>query len=330
MIDSIKIMLNDYNPKEDTISWKEYKKEKFPNKVLYKGLLFNSKFDKRKFPLRLLLTTNEKTEKFSLSIIGSIRKWYYQKNSRIDLKPDEFIDCIRLMSDELSLDFETFLINGKITELEVGITLLLKSEMRDINDCFVKYRNAEREVFEETTLYFHFENYKLVFYDKFLEINKNKILTEKEKRVFDKFHFLRFEVSAEKVSGTMFKGKFDTLEKIRDNWNLLPSVIEKYINDIVFVDMISKEKELEINSYSDLTKYFTFLGIKKYGVTKSIDLFDKTIQSSNKSKMLKGFLDMYRSNITDESDPKAKLLIEVKKKLDRLYNKSNIKYEYEV
>src|SRR5690606_10170527 len=140
MIDSIKIMLNDYNPKEDTISWKEYKKEEFSNKILYKGLLYNSKFDKKKFPLRLLLTTNEKTEKFSLSIIGSIRKWYYQKNSRIDLKPDEFIDCIRLMSDELSLDFETFLINGKITELEVGITLLLKSEMRDINDCFVKYR----------------------------------------------------------------------------------------------------------------------------------------------------------------------------------------------
>ena len=201
--------------------------------------------------------------------------------------------------------------------------------MRYINDCFVKYRNAEREVFEETTLYFHFENYKLVFYEKFLEMNKNQIWTEKEKRIFDKFHLLRFEISANKVSGTMFNGKFDTLEKIRDNWNLLPLVIEKYINEIDFVDVISKEKELEINTYSDLTKFFTFLGIKKYGVTKSIGLFNESIKSSNKSRMLKGFLDIYRSNITDESNPKAKLMLELKKKLDRLYNKSNIKYNNE-
>ncbi|NDP27068.1 MAG: hypothetical protein GZ087_06545 [Flavobacterium sp.] len=322
MLDKIKIILKNYTPSED-IRWKPKEvKNCPPTKYFYIAKIYNSNFSKKKFSLKLLLTADEKNDIFSLSINGSIRKWYYQKNSRKDLNFKEFIDCIELIAKELNTDVKTVL-SGKVTQLEVGLTLLLKSEMREINDCLVKYRNAEREVFEETTLYFKFVNYKLIFYDKFLEMNKNTIWSDIEENVFKKFYFLRFEINAKKVSGMTFKNKFDTIEKIRNNWNMLPSVIEKYINDIVFVDVISEDKKIEINDYSDFVNYLTFLGIKKYGVLESINLFGKSLNINNKSKKLEEFINTYRTNVTNEFDFKAKLLVELRKKLDRLYNKSN-------
>lgn len=323
MLDKIKIILKNYSPSE-RIKWKDKVVENCPpEKYFYTGKIYNNQFPRKRFSLKLLLTADEKNDVFSLSINGSIRKWYYQKNSRKDLNFEEFIDCIELIAKELNTDVKN-LLNGKITQLEVGLTLLLKSEMRDINDCFVKYRNAEREVVEETSLYFHFTNYNLIFYDKFIEMNKNKIWSDIEKNVFKKFYFLRFEINAKKVSGTTFKNKFDTIDKIRDNWNTIPPVIEKYINDVVFVDVISKDKKTEINDYTDFVNYLTFLGIKKYGVIESVNLFDKSINTNNKKKKLEEFINIYRGNITNEFDFKGKLLVELKKKLSRLYNKSNI------
>lgn len=326
MVDNFKTMIPDYNPKDGSSLWNEKENEELPPyKTEYTRRFYNKNLKKRKYPLKLLLTANEKTEKMSLSISGSIKKWYFQENSRRDLNADEFVDCMKLLAEELSIDYET-LLNGKVTKLEVGLTVTLKPDMRNITDCFVKYRNAKRIIREETSLYFEFENYKLVFYDKFLEMQKNKIWTENHKKVFDRFHFLRFEIRVKKVSGTNFKGNFDTIEKLINNWDKLPLIIENNIKAINFVDLISKEENMEINNYSDFVNHFTFLGIKDYGIQESINLFDKEIESSNKTKMLNKFLDIYRSNITNESDPKAKLLLEVRKKLSRLYNKSNIKY----
>lgn len=325
MVDRIKFIIKDYNPKEEKLLWKEENKLEVPYKSFFISKLYNPNSNKKKFPLKLLLTANEKTEKFNLSISGNLRKWYFNSNSRKDLNFKEYEECIKLIASELGVDFETLLVQGKLTELELGITVLLKSELRNINNCFVKYRNSERQVFNKTTLYFHFGNYKMVLYDKFLEMNNNKIQTKEKVKIYNKFHLFRFEINIDKVSGTILKGKLDTLGKVLENWNTIPLLIEKYINDIIFVDVISKEKNIEINSYPDLMKYFTFIGIKEYGITESIGLFE-SVKSSNKSKMMKGFLDIFRNNITEETNAKVKLLIEVKKKLSRLYNKSNIQY----
>jgi len=321
MVDNLKFILKNYSPKEGKFNWSIYNKLDIQNKIFHKSLLYNG--DKKKYPLRLLLTSDEEKDEFSLSVTGSIRKWYFQENSRRDLSLDEFLDCTRLLAKELGIDHQT-LLRSKITQLEIGITVTLKSDMRDIIHCFLKHRNAEREIYKKTTLYFYFENYKLVFYDKYLEMKDNRLNTYAEKRVYEKFYLMRFEISINKMSGTVFKGKFDTFERIIDNFEKIPFILEKQINDIVYVDVISEEKKPEIESYSDFINHFIFLGVKDFGIKESIDLFDKKVKSSNKSKMLNKFLGIYRSNITDNSDPKAKLLFELRKKLNRLYNKSNI------
>lgn len=198
--------------------------------------------------------------------------------------------------------------------------------MKSIIHCFQKYRNGRREIYKRTTLYFLFTNYKLVFYDKFLEIKKNKIWSQKDNLFFKKLYLLRFEISINKLSGTKFKNKFNTIDKIIKNWKLIPQVIYETLNSIVFVDIISKEKEPEINNYVDLINFISFIGLKNFGIEKSIRLFDDKIISSNKSKMLNKFLDIYRSNIINKPDLKTEFLLIIKKKLDSLYNKSNIKY----
>lgn len=322
MVDNIKFILEDFSPSEEfTVGWDKLKKE-YPNKYLYTTLLYNRQYKVQKHPLKLLLTADKKTEKFSLSISGSIRKWYYQKNSRKDLKQEEFEGCIRLLSKELCID-EKVLLKGKVTKLELGLTILLKSKFKGIIDCFVKYRNAKRDNKFKTTLYFEFKNYKLVFYEKFSEMNKGKILNKGQEKFSKKFDLLRFEISLKKISGTVYKNKFNTIGKIIDQWEIILKIMEKYISNIVFVDVLSKEKEMEskINDYSSIRDFIFFLGIKSYGLHKFIALFDKVIKTNNKSKYLNIFLDTYRRHITDDTDLKAELMTEVRKKSSKLYNK---------
>lgn len=320
MVDRIKIMLPDYSPNEN-LNWVKVKNKNFPDKTFYRALLFNRRFDKRRHPLWLLLTANEKTEKFSLSISGSIRKWYFNKNSRSDLKYEEFNDSLNLLANDIGINLET-LLNGKVTKIELGLTILLKAKMRRLIDCLIKYRNAEREIFKETTLYFKFGNYKLVFYDKYLEMNKCTKWTKKEEIVFNKFYFLRFEINANKVSGTNLKTDYNTPKKIIENWNSIPSLIENYISDIVFVDVISSKKRNEIRSYSNLKNYLLHLGIKKLVEENNISLLTSVIKNRSDTKKI---LKAYHVNLADEYCLRANFLFELNKKLKRLiYNKSNI------
>lgn len=325
MIDNIKIHIPVYNLKKGTFDWKEPKNNDgfIYNKKFLVAKLYNPKTPKKAYTLKVLLTLNIKTDVFSLSISGSLRKWYFQENSRSDLNLDQYIECIELIAKGIKIDVDD-LKKMIVTKLEIGVTLLLKSNMRSIIECFVKLRNAERVVFEETTLYFKFKNYGIVLYDKYLEMNKNIIWTNIEKNVYKKFYFLRFEINAKKISGTTLKGKFDTLGRIQDNWNELSQTIEKHMTAIVFVDTISEEKIIEINNVPILKKQLMFKAMKDMGIVKFSALFDKSIKTNNKNKDYKELINIYRSFITNDIDLKGILLVELRKKLNRLYNKGNV------
>ncbi|AOW10355.1 hypothetical protein [Flavobacterium gilvum] len=333
-----------YNAKNITLTselknmcWKDVSDDDVPNKILKKTTLFNDFTDnKKKFGLKLLLSENIITGLYSLSITGSIRKWYFKENSRSDLTYDEFIDCIEKIEYKLGLKKGKIWKLFEITQLEIGITLLLKSYFHNVINCFVRYRNSIRDNQYESTVYFKFQNYEILFYDKFLEmydlkVDEKKTWTKNQQNVFNKFHFLRFEISATTVSGTKFKDKYDTLELLRDNWNSLPTMLEKYLNDITFVDVISKEKNNKKNTHTGLLNYTDFINrlifdeIENKGLLNTINLFDKLVHPNNKSKNFKDLLNRYKSNITNEIDLIGELKKELRKKLDRLYNNSKIR-----
>lgn len=330
MIDNIKIMNTDFNPNLilNKYKWKviDFDDDEIPELKLKEGLQANITNKSRMFSLRMLLTKNLKTKTYTLSINGSIRKWYFDKNCRKDLSYLEFVDCIEILGSKLSLKKGEIWSLFKITNLEIGITLLLKSSFRNIMDCFVKYRNAKRDSDYETSVYFKFNNYEILFYDKFIEMNRGKNWTKKEKNVFNKFHFFRYEISVTKVSATIFKKKFDTLELLKKRWDKIPIVLEKYLEKIEFVDLLSKEKIVEPISLSEYNNYIKYMGMKSIGIHKTIMDFDKLKIPNNKSKYFKDLMGVYKSNISRDIDYKAVLMFEFRKKVDRLYNKSYNRY----
>jgi hypothetical protein len=329
MIDKIKLMNDNFNPDYilNNLRWKAVENDNLPNKKMLQARLYNDLKDKRKIMgLAILLTENLNTKTYSISIQGSIRKWYYKCNSRKDLSYTDFLDSINLLSIKLGLKQDVIWDTFKITNLELGITLLLKAEFHNIMDCFVKYQNAIRDNKFETTVYFKFKNYKILLYDKFIEINKGKIWGKNEKNIFNKFHFLRFEISVTKVSGTNFKNKYDTLELLKCNWNEIPKILYNYLDKIEFVDLISKEKKTETVTRIDFLNKLCFLGIKSNGIHKTIMDFNKLEIPNNKSKYFKDLMGIYKSNISTDRDYKAEILGELRKKTDRLYNKSNNRY----
>lgn len=321
MIDKIKLMNDNFNPDFilKSMRWKEVEIEKAPFKKGSQSMLYNDfKDGKRIMGLGILLTYNMKTETYSISIQGSIRKWYYKNNSRKDLNYNEFINCIELIGEKLGLKRNEIWGIFKITILEVGVTLLLKSYFHNIMNCFLKYRNSVRNDEYETTIYFDFKNYTIILYDKFIEMNKGQIWSKKEENIFSKFHYFRFEISVNKLSGSPFKKDFNNLEQLKNNWYILPKILESYLKKIEFVDLLSKEKEVELKSNSDFIKNMAFLGMKSIGLDKAIKKFNNIEMPNNKSKYFSNFINIYVSNISSDRDYRSELMYEFKKKTDRL------------
>lgn len=337
MIDKIKLMAENFNPdfikenfrwREIEIDDEEFKELDFElNRYLQTNITKKSKM----FSLRMLLTENLRTGTYSLSINGSIRKWYFDKNSRKDLNYYEFIDCIEILGCKLGLKKGEIWRMFKVTQLEIGVTLLLKSFTNDILDCFVKYRNAKRDDKNVTSIYFRFTNYDLLIYDKYLEILGDKEFTKRDKKIISKYLMLRFEIGVNKVSIPTFKMKYHKLSSLKSNWNELPNELYKYLNAIKFVDTISKKEVINENnkpkiSKNDFVNWGFYSYMKITGIHKTIMDFNEMVLPNNKSKHFNDLMNIYKSHIISEKDYKAIILYELKKKTDRLYNKGNIRY----
>lgn len=337
MIDKIKLMAENFNPDfiKGNFKWREIEidDEEFTelNFELNRYLQTNITKKSRMFSLRMLLTENLKTGTYSLSINGSIRKWYFDKNSRKDLNYCEFIDCIEILGCKLGLKKGEIWRIFKVTQLEIGVTLLLKSFTNDILDCFVKYRNAKRDDKNVTSIYFRFTNYDLLIYDKYLEILGKKELTKTDKKIISKYLMLRFEIDINKVSIPTFKMKYHKLSSLKSNWNELPKELYKYLNAIKFVDTISKNEVINENnkpkiSKNDFVNWGFYSYMKITGIHKTIMDFNEMVLPNNKSKHFNDLMNIYKSHIISEKDYKAIILYELKKKTDRLYNKGSIRY----
>jgi len=336
-MDRMKLKITDFILVNDYPLWENYRKSKFPNRHIFDRVIVNNKANvKRPFRLKLMLYYDDVKDEFTIGFNGSIRKWYFGSNTRKDLNYSEFLDCIKLLSIKIGLR-EIDLWKAKITQLESGITLLLKSYLKGIMNCLAKYRNFSREI-EKTTLYFKGKrnkdgmdsNYKIKCYEKNLEMNKNnKSFFDNpiKMNVLKKFLFLRTELDVKKVSGVnFFKEKANTLEKIKNNWNEINLELIKRFEAIQFVDLISEEKVIDVTILGkrDYKKYMQFENIKKNGFYEELEKFELTNLDTNKTKKLKAYFKNYEMFLDKRVDFRHELLSALKKKMDRIYNKSNI------
>ncbi|WP_163409009.1 hypothetical protein [Flavobacterium ajazii] len=330
-MDRVKVKISEFTPIKNYWSLDSYRKSKYPNRCIFSRRVGNKKSGvKNPFQITFLLYYDFVKDKCTIGFNGSIRKWYFGKNTRQNLSSSKLIDCIKLLSLEIGIREED-LLNAKVTQLESGVTLLLKSAFKELMNCFVKYRNFRREV-ENTTVYFKGKknkedkenNIKYKFYEKYLEINKNdkNFKTNSiKKNVHRKFFFFRFEIVVKKVSGVSFYHEnARTLKHIIKNWKKINNELKKRLQAIQFVDLISEEKLIDHTKLSkiDHEKYLKFQKIKRNGFHRELEKFEFSNTTTNRSTKTKAFIKNYEMFLDKHVDYKTELFVAFDKKINSL------------
>ncbi|MDV6169367.1 hypothetical protein R1T16_13105 [Flavobacterium sp. DG1-102-2] len=303
-------------------SWKYRGNGNYPGQKLYTLKIYNPEVAKKRYAILLCKVVNEDTGEEFIMFENSLRKWYFGRNTRQNLRQAQFNDCIRLLSEGIGVR-EKDLWNARVTTFEIGINLLLNKKFKNINDCLVRYRGLPREI-RFGSVYFHGKKFKITIYDKWNEIFKSKKMNIYQERFAANFHLVRIELGVEKMHG-FFKEKASTLADIRDNWDELFAKLVWYIKGIDFVDRISPALSLEdVKTVADFYGYHFYRRINK-NFFKNLYKFEKLMfTQNNKSGDIDNFFSSFERGISKTHDFKVEFDLVLDKKVADLYNKGTL------
>lgn len=269
-----------------------------------------------------------------LIVHRNFRKEFYGEARIDDLDYKKFKEVIYRYAAKFQID-ESRMLKARVTKVEFGVTLRLKSDMEAIIPCFVSCENLpEKVMYGNTGVTFIGGNYSVSFYDKLKRILDSRAMMKNQKRraihepMIRKNNFwLRYEIKIEKVSGFNFgnyRDSMNTLKKILDHWNTLGDMLYKMYGNVEFVDFLSPQIEVDIKgkSYGELDKLSTFTGIKAIGekefFTQFIPLLNKDRQSFYRNRYKIFYEDFVGKSKNGYSEILDKALLQ---KIDKLKNK---------
>ena len=184
MIDNIKITLRNFSGNLDNC--------KYINEGKYDYFYFLPSSDSSK-AAKLLVRKNKVNG--NLVISRSVRKWYFNKGSLLDLTAKSFTRVMEKLAKDLNISFAE-LCQGKITQCEIGQNVRVKVPIAEIIPNLLEYGHLERKQIENGTVYFNGRVKKLIVYDKVAEIAGRGIKAKKRALVILEekgYHFLRIE-----------------------------------------------------------------------------------------------------------------------------------------
>lgn len=230
--------------------------------------------DPKPLPGNSYLTRNE------LIIHTNLRKDQFGQGTVKDLRFIDFEEVIRKKVGKFGISEKMFW-NARVTKLELGVTLQLKSKMKGFLSCLDNFNGiTHKNIYGDDGISYVGENYSVSLYNKLEKMWKNKELfpntsnkKKSKEKVSRKNYLLRFELKIEKVSGfyrSSFRGKIDRLKDIRDNWNYLGKALLDLYADINYIDILSPEVEDTINGQElkPMDKFLKYQGIKAIGEDK--------------------------------------------------------------
>lgn len=269
-----------------------------------------------------------------LIVHRNFRKEFYGEARIDDLDYKKFKELICRYAAKFQID-ESRMLKARVTKVEFGVTLRLKSDMEAIIPCFVSCENLpEKVMYGNTGVTFIGGNYSVSFYDKLKRILDSRAMMKNQKRraihepIVRKNNFwLRYEIKIEKVSGFNFgnyKDSMSTLKKILDNWNALGDMLYKMYGNVEFVDFLSPQIEVDIKgkSYGELDKLMTFTGIKTVGEKEFFTQFIPML-NKNKQSFFRGHYKIFYEGYVEKSKNGYSKILDkaLLKKIDKLKNK---------
>ncbi len=257
------------------------------------------------------LPNNNYLIRSELVIHRNIRKDRFGEGTVNDLSYAGFLKIIDRYIKEFGID-EKVMWNARVTKLELGVTLRLKSRMRGVLSCFESFDGiTEKHIYGNNGIAFIGGNFSVSIYDKLEKMYKTQELFVKNKnrsKLFEKVtknnYFLRFELKIHKVSGfnsdeNLFKKRIERLKEIRDNWNYLGKALFKMYEKIKYIDILSPEVEESFKGKEKkpMNDYLMFKGIKSIGkdvfFTQLIPLMKN--EGNSQSKFKKYYRDFYNN-----------------------------------
>ncbi|WP_334166689.1 hypothetical protein [Phocaeicola paurosaccharolyticus] len=208
-----------------------------------------------------------------IQIEGSIRKWYLGMFSLSDLTPKQFEFAIKKVAEMLSIDWNK-LLEGTITNCEVGLDVQTRIPAQKVNELIRKYRGLKYYRYEYETVGFLGEHTNLKMYDKYEELLANFGKYDEGGKVKKKFEELKkkriytYRIEATIKDDRSFNlaslGHLSTLGGLIENYHEL---IEYWVNECSKVEVgmsINYEDErMTKNEYAILIAihsqgFFTF------------------------------------------------------------------------
>ncbi|MCH4821678.1 hypothetical protein ML462_00700 [Gramella lutea] len=219
---------------------------------------------------------------------GNLRKWKYGgKNAVNDLSYSAYCECVELISKRLGVDSK-FIYELELNYIEIGGNIKLPSAYDRFIPCLTSYPELTIERWSASSVYFKGAKYRLIFYDKLLEMKDRRIISGKvADRLRKHLFILRFEIKINAKSGYRKKKEIRTFKSFKDNWNDLIEDWKSSFYKAKICDLFSDSKRVERNELNPLeTKnYHNFLFTKKVGVDRALYTF-QYFSKNRKSEMV--------------------------------------------
>jgi len=250
MIDNIRIHIKNFRGNFDKCEkqWESTKTE------CYK--LYNHEGKEK--GVFMLLEYNIKNN--SLIIENSIRKWYNGGFTLVDLKKKSAMKTFEKIADALNISVLD-LHEATFTKCELGLNLMVKVPIEQLEPMIVKYSTYQRFCYEGETVGFLGQDRKLIFYNKYKElIDKNdknkKYDKEIKKKVFDAFnksncYFLRAEVRMEdrQAFRNSKLGHINNIGDLLDCYQDLYYLWTKEMSKVILLNKLVMSKSMNSREY---------------------------------------------------------------------------------
>lgn len=267
----------------------------------------------------LFLTLMEGSNIYTIN--GNLRKWWYGKsNVYNDLSYRSYFQCLKYLAEVIDVDlFE--LLQFKIRHIELGINVRLNRKYARIIPSMISYPKRNRLNYYDETIMFEGRKFDIKIYDKLKESAFKNIRRKKiADRLVEKKFCMRFELDIRAKSGLRIKDRIESLNTIKDNWNVVVDYLLETYLQIEVVDEFANFKQIENNSMSlmPLKELFVYKAMDNMGIEKTDKMINK-YAGRKKSEYRKEFRRILREYQNSEKLPLKRVVEKyVKNSLEKL------------
>lgn len=244
--------------------------------------------------------------KTRVTIMGSIRKWFYGRYTFNDLTKEDFEECIDLIAERLRLS-ENEMWGARTMNCEVSLSLILKPGMAYFVETFVDYKGFIRMPRGNSYLDFIGHCKSLKFYNAGRKVWEERCFSERKIKRIESY-FLRYRVELKIMDLSHIERRMEEMlsdpGKILKNWNEIYSHLRVYIGQIECYGIPSDKRiELKGGSRRDFLNYLLHAGVAYNTPLQCFGDIQKLRAGKARfeaKKLLKGILENMGSHSSDK------------------------------